>query len=141
VSRHDGSFGAVARKELAFLEGEYGFHLADEQDGCVRFESSSVVVTAVLHDGDQGHLDVTSALAGQNDQFATLKLSTMVGEAPVEGVLESVVEQLRRHQAALRGDESYYAHLGQAQRHESRKWFAYYTGQGPRPTGKLPRLH
>jgi hypothetical protein len=134
------SFGTVARREFSFLEGEFGFHVAEERDELVRFESSSVVVTAELYPGNEGQLNVTAKLAGHEDDFERLTVSSRVGRGPVAGVLHLAAERLRHHRGALRGDVAYYERLGQAQRHESRKWTAYYLGQGPRPTGRLPRL-
>jgi hypothetical protein len=62
----------------------------------------------------------------------------MVGTASVSRLLEIAVERMNADPAILSGDHAFYGELAAENRRLSEAWTAYYAGEGPQPTGKLP---
>jgi hypothetical protein len=133
----DEGFPAAVQREFAFLITEHGFRLTSDEDRRVRFESSTVGVTATFD--PRGEIEVRVAQLGRERGFGTLSLDAMVGRASMSRVVELLAERLCQHDDALRGETAYFEKLADQQRVESEAWTAYYAGQGPPPsTGRLP---
>ncbi len=130
-------FSDAVERELAFLVDERGFQLVEVNDEVVRFASPEAVVTASYYPSEC-QVDVTVVPADGRDRYEELILSGMVGQASPARLLQLAAEKLRPNVAALSGDQSYFARLGDKRRREAEAWTAYYEGEGPRPRGKLP---
>jgi hypothetical protein len=133
----DSEFPVAARRELAFLVDDYAFELVEATANVVRFASERVVVAATFYP-NEWQVDLTAALSGDEDRYARLVLSGMVGRASPARVIELLAEKLRGNTPALTGDGSYYRQLGEEQRQKAEAWTAFYAGKGHKPTGKLP---
>jgi len=136
--RSDGdSFQAAARRELAYLVDDCGFHIVTDEAQRVRFESARVSVTATFD--PRGEIELDVAELGREREFGKLALTGMVGRASVARVVQLLAGRLRANTLALRGDSAYFQRLREEQLAESERWTAYYAGRGPRPsTGHLP---
>jgi hypothetical protein len=129
-------FQDAALRELSFLVEDYGFQLVEEGARFVRYASPSVMVDAAFD--PRGEVELRTSRMDDPDPHATHTLHGMVGRASAARVVELLAAQLRDEDAALRGDPDFFARLAATQREASRAWTAYYSGQGPQPTGKLP---
>jgi len=63
----------------------------------------------------------------------------MVGTASVARLLEIAHEQLSANPGVLEGDPTFYEQLAAENLRRSKAWTAYYAGEGPQPTGSLPK--
>jgi hypothetical protein len=130
------TFPELARREFSVLTQDNGFQVVAEDRHHVRFESQAVGVE-VWHDS-RGEVEVRVSPLDATDRNATWTCTGMVGTASVARLLEIAVEQMSADPAILSGDREFYERLAAENRCLSEAWTAYYAGNGPQPTGKLP---
>ena len=135
MSDHEAFLEAVGR-ELAPLLGEHGFRLVSESQHSVRFESETLGAEA--HFDPRGEVDVGVFRLGREAPFERWTYSGMVGRASVPRLLEIACERLTAEEAILRGDDEFFNRLSAEKRERAEQWTAYYSGEGPQPTGKIP---
>ena len=131
------SFPDIAQRRLATLTRDHGFDLVAHDQHHVRLESRLLAVEAWYD--PRGEVEVRASRLASADPYEVWTYTGMVGTASVDRLLEIALEQMSANPAILSGDQAYYEGIGVERRQQSKAWTAYYEGEGPQPTGKLPK--
>jgi hypothetical protein len=132
------SLADATRQELGLLLDEHAFVPTETSAEVVRFQSAVATVTVTGYAAEHGQVEVIVEPLAAHGQHERLVISRMVGRASLIRVLQLAAEDLRASEQALRGEQSFFRQLGEVQEREAEAWTAFYAGEGPQPTGKLP---